>query len=233
MLDEKKSSIWFAVNLCLILFFSVPSVSSDTVLRGSIRNTSGQTVSGAEVFVYNSSDVRRTPDFVSSPSDEKGRFSVVLPEGTYWVLARLRSGNTQWGPLMPGDKHSGEPIEVNVGSGGADVQFVVADLKEAAGLFKKKRRDDFIEIRGRIVDQSGKPAPSEYVVANRGALFEAIPDYVSAWSDDDGAYVLYLPPGRYFIGTASRFPPGPSYRYSKEVVFNSDQKEIDVVIQRN
>lgn len=224
----------------LILFLSFvlliapsPAVSAETTsaLTGVVRDVAGNPVEGAEVFVYGSPQVKRTADFVSPPSNKNGQFSVVLPSGTYWAVARLRKGARPFGPLMPGDKHSGEPTEVTFSKAAGAVDFTVADLKEAAALSRKKMREDTVTIRGRILDRHALPVKQAYALANRIGAVAEIPDYLSSWVDDEGRYTLYLPRGRYLLGTAAAFPPGPPSGSSRELTVERDMTDVDLVIK--
>ena len=109
-----------------------------SVLKGSITDVRGRPVEGAMVFVYVNSDVRRSAEFISAPADAQGRYRMTVPAGTYWVVARLKK-TEGFGPLMPGDKHSGEPREVEllVGSD-READFVVADLRDAISMKKER-----------------------------------------------------------------------------------------------
>lgn len=195
------------IIICIVLCtpFAVYSLEK-TLFKGSVFDLRGNPVKGVEVFIYNSPDTRRPADFISARTDTEGRFSIMLTSGKYWAMARLRGGE-QYGPLMSGDRHSGEPIELElVGPGVFEQDFTVMDIREAAFLMKKIREDHF-EIKGVIYDKKGQPVGNAYVFANRGMEMKVLPDYISAWTDDKGRYTMYLPAGKYYVGYASAFPP--------------------------
>lgn len=200
------------------------------ILKGMVVNSGGKAVEGAEVFIYDSPNVRRSADFISAKTDKDGEYSVVLPEGKYWAVARFRKGGLRYGPLMPGDKHSGEPAEIEFSSGGHQMNFIVADLQETASMNKKKTGGDYIKIKGRIIDKNGLPVKMVYAIANKNKEFSAVPDYISTWTDDDGYYTLYLPRGEYYVGYASAFPPGKTYGFNREIVFTDSMTDSDIVI---
>ena len=202
-------------------------------LTGRIQDVAGKSVEGAEVYIYSSAQVRRTADFISAPSDTEGRYSIILPTGTYWCVARWRKGGARIGPLMPGDKHSGEPLEIEVSGGASLADFTVADLKEAAGLIKKKTREDYVKITGRILDRDGKPAQGTYVIASTTRSISEIPDYLSSWTDDAGRYTLYLPRGKYYFGASARFPPGSRAAFTREILLEGDKDDLDIILPKN
>ena len=226
----------YLVVLFLFLLPAVGLYSADTAagenatLTGRIQDVVGKPVEGAEVFIYSSTQVRRTADFISSPSDIAGRYTIILPTGTYWCVARWRKGGARFGPLMPGDKHSGEPTEIEVSRGSSLADFTVADLKEAAGLIKKKTREDYIKITGRILDRDGKPAQGVYAIASTTRSISEIPDYLSLWTDDTGRYTLYLPRGKYYFGASARFPPGPRAAFNREMLLEGDKDDLDIIL---
>jgi hypothetical protein len=107
---------------------------------------------------------------------------------------------------MPGDKHSGEPHEVDMTASGVDADFVVADIREL-GRKKRANATETLLLKGRVIDNRGTPVAQAFVFANRSKEIGELPDYLSAWTGDDGRYELYLPPGAlYFAGASHEFP---------------------------
>ena len=197
------------------------------IFKGTILNVKGYVVQGAEVFIYNSPDTRRPADFISARSDAEGGFSIMLPLGNYRAVARLRQGE-KYGPLMPGDKHSGEPVELELDRAGVFEQdFTVMDIIEASRLIKKTR-EDYFKIKGRIKDKKGAPVGNVYAFANRGMEMEGIPDYLSAWTDEKGRYTLYLPAGKYYIGYASEFPPNLQNKVLVEFKVEHEKEGLNI-----
>ena len=129
--------------IILLAFLAAGEVSAleKAVLTGQVFDIKGNTVEGAEIFVYGTFDTRRPADFISARTDDEGRFQMNLPLNTYWVVARTRQGE-KYGPLMPGDRHSGEPVEIELDHAGEFIQdFSVMDIIDAARLMKKIRED--------------------------------------------------------------------------------------------
>lgn len=106
--------------------------------------------------------------------------------------------------------------------------FIVADLKDARAL-KARDRQGPVRISGRIIDENGSPVINAYAVAQRSEKIDGIPDFLSAWVEPDGRYILYLQPGKYYIGSATAFPPD-QVRFLKEAVtLDSDRSDLDIV----
>lgn len=218
---------------CLLLFMVCFFCSLDALaaqqftLRGKVLDAAGQTVQGAEVFIYDTANTRRPADFITARTDRDGRYSIQLPEGRYWAVARVRQGE-KFGPLAAGAKHSGEPliIEDSV-DGTAEQDFVVADIREVA-KGQRNPSEDFIRVTGRVLDKDGKPVNSAYVVAAKAQSVGSLPDYVSAWTDESGGYTLYLPVGSYYLGAAREYPPGPALKLASRLTVQPSK--IDIAI---
>lgn len=227
----------FIMPLSLALLFisyfysSVTMAEEMSVLKGMIMDIREEPVEGAEVFIYNSQDVRRPADFISSKTDKSGNFQMELPPGRYWAVARVRSGE-EYGPLVPGDKHSGDPEEIELAPGEElKYDFIVVDIRETARL-KRKTREDYIKIKGRVMDKNKIPLAGIYIIANRDKKHSGIPEYISAWTDDTGYYTLYIPRGKYYIGYARSFPPDKDYRIYSEAVLDADEVDFDIIIDK-
>ena len=226
-----KTGTYSVFLLLLLIFYTTATVAEEqSVLRGRVLDIEEKPVEGAEIFIYNSPDVRRPADFMSTKTNKEGRFSVVLPVGKYWAIARLRTSEERYGPLMPGDKSSGNPVEIDsTPQSEIENDFTVVDIKEVPRL-QKKIREDYIKINGRILDKNGSPVKMVYAIANKNRVITEIPDYISAWTDDEGHYTLYLPRGKYYLGYDAVFPPGEKYNLNKEImVFESDKSDVDIM----
>lgn len=189
---------------CLVLT-GTASGSERAVLTGRVLDTKGVPVSGAEVYVYTSDDIRRPADYISPKTTSDGTYRLVLPPGTYYLVARWRRSGG-YGPLMPGDRHSGEPLELEVLPGERIAQdFIVMDAREAV----KKGKDDLqdvVHLKGCVHDRKGNPVRGIFLFATRNKRPEEIPPHVSRWVDRDGCYSLFLPPGEYRVGYSRVFP---------------------------
>jgi hypothetical protein len=200
------------------------------LLKAKASDIEGRPMEGAKLFLYDSPNVRRPAEFISSLSDRAGQVQIDLPPGKYWVVARFKSDG-KYGPLMPGDKHSGEPLEVDLTAGGVDADFVVADIREL-GQKKRASATDALRLKGRVVDTQGAPVAQAFVFANRSKEFSELPDFISAWTGDDGQYEVYLPPGAtYYVGVSRQFPLKNQEGFAKPVVVESGK--IDIAIDIN
>lgn len=213
------------------VFYPVNSSAAETsALKGRVTDIKGSPVEGAELFVYDSPRVRRPADFISPKTDKEGRFQIDLPAGKYWVVARVRSSG-EYGPLMPGDKHSGEPLDIELISGrAAEYDFIVSDIRETARQ-KQKIRQDYIKVTGRIVDEKGVPVRIAYAFAYKNRISPQFPDYISSWTDEEGNYTLYLSSGKYYIGAGRSFPPDRKRLSDVEIVLDADREGVNITVK--
>lgn len=225
------------ISFCLGILFFLAAVASaqeteNGVFSGRVMDVSRNPVAGVEVYVYGHSNIRRPADYISPPSDSTGEFRITLPPGHYWTVARLRKGRERYGPLLQGDKHSGAPLEIDIMPGEQlDEEFVVADLEETSQL-TVKFDTSFIKVEGLLQTPDGEPVANGYAYANREEAMKKIPDYVSAWTDSSGRYVLFLPEGTYYFAVARTFPPGPEPVSFQKVLIDSATKNINIVTEK-
>ncbi len=227
-----RSLMMLAVLFVSVLYCSLNALAGESArLSGKVTDVEGKPVEGAVLFIYDSAATRRQPDFVSPGTDKDGRFSISLPPGRYWAVARVRKDEKS-GPLISGGRHSGEPMEIEMSmNGDLERDFVVADIRDVARVTQKTRKD-VVVIRGRILDNEGKPVRMAYAIADKDEYFSGMPDFFSGWTDTEGSYALYLPRGKYFIGAAVSFPLHQGYSFDREVLIETDKDGLDIVIKQ-
>lgn len=160
-------------------------------------------LAGAYVNIYPDtiSNLLGPSQFISSPTDQEGRYSFELPAGTYYVVARKRMSGESTGPLAPGDFYSEhQRIVTSVPEGKVSVVDLPVVPMKAPMFFKKEvvERQTDTGIRGVLVDQAGKPVPGGFAMAYSDPQMQRLPDYASTLSDAEGRFSLYLPEGGSF-----------------------------------
>ena len=198
-------------------------------LAGKVTDVDGKPVEGSVISVYFDDNSRRKPDYMSLGTDKEGFYSVVLPPGKYWAVARFNS-DKRIGPLTPGGKYSGEPVEIEISATSESREdFIVADIKDVARMGTDTAQD-MVKLEGRIIDQEGKPVSMAYVFANKKKSKVEFPDYLSAWSDEKGRFFLYLPRGEYYVGASATFPLAHDDLNIKTMILDADQSNMEVVM---
>lgn len=214
--------------LCLLLPNPVSALEM-VVLSGRIMDIDAKPVAGAELFVYDSAVTRRPADFISARTGQDGRFSLTLPRQKVWAVARVRSSD-KFGPLLPGDRHSGEALILEPEDKGELQQdFTVVNIREAAQQ-KQKISAAYQNVTGRVLDQQGKPAGNAYVFAHPQKTVRGIPEHISAWTDESGIYTLYLSPGRHYLGASTVFPPPQGSSAGRELVVEPGKNAVAIDI---
>lgn len=140
-----------------------------------------------------------------------GSFRLDLAPGPYTLAVRRRRSGENFGALDPGDRVALAPAEVTAGRY-RDVGVLRLRPVDPERLRGTRRGSPESGTRagGRLVDGQGKPVAGLRVLAFRDARMAGKPLAVSAPSQADGAFVLYLPGGgTYFLGARSRLG-GPS-----------------------
>jgi len=153
---------------------------------------------GAFVNIYPDtiSNLLGPSQFISSPTDEAGRYNIALPPGTYYVVARKRMTGQSTGPLAPGDFYSEhQRIVTQVVAGKLSVVDLPVVAMKAPMFFKKAvvERETITGIRGRLVDRNGKSVPGGFAMAYADPTMQRPPDFASTLSDVDGHFTIYLP----------------------------------------
>ena len=209
----------------LLLSAFVPHAAEGALLRGRVLDIDGNPVAGVKLFVYDSENIRRPATFISPRTGADGTVSITVPPGTYRVVARIKKDES-YGPLMAGDKHSGEPAVVDLTTEAEQEQeFTVADIRDM-GRRRKAIAGESVRLSGRVLDSGGKPVANACVFAAATKDSSRIPEYISAWTGADGRYTLSVPVGgKYYVGSATRFPM-PAWRPSTEIVPSAGKTDV-------
>jgi len=198
-------------------------------LQGVVSTLSGEPVQNAEIYVYSSRNTRRPADFISPKSGNNGAYRLVLPRAAYWGVARIKKGE-RFGPLLPGDKHSGEPVKIDPDTEKTlTLDFTVADMQELAQR-REKGREDLIELSG-TVTANGKGVAGAYVFARVGRISATLPEFFSEWTDASGRYRMKLPAGSYFLGCDKDFPPSGKVTNFQEVALTTGKLPVAINLQ--
>lgn len=224
-------SIPFALIFCLTLLSAAFGYGAEETftLKGVVSTLAGEPVQDAEVYLYSSGNTRRPADFISSKSGRDGVYRLVLPRAAYWGVARIKKGE-RFGPLQPGDKHSGEPVKIEADAEkSVTLDFTVADMQELAQR-REKGREELVEISG-TVTSNGTGVAGAYVYARSGIISATLPDYFSGWTDSSGKYRLKLPAGSYFLGCDKSFPPAETSSNLHEIALTAGKLPVAIDLQ--
>ena len=219
------------VGLTTLLLFALPvSAQQSFILTGKITDVDGKPVAGAEISVFRGKNSKKPADFASNRTTDNGKYKVALPAGQYWAVAVLRKSGRRFGPLELGDKYSGEAVELEIGPDQQlEHDFTILDLRDAA-MQAQKKNENLVRLSGRVVDKFGKPVFLAYVMVDSAPKFKDFPKYISAWTGNDGEYLLFLPPGRHYLGAETGFPPDSAYILHSELLLEKDHEGFDLIL---
>ena len=227
----------FRIIICLLSFVlfgasPCPAEAEDVELRGQVIDILAQPVAGAEVYLYDSKQVKRPADFISQKTETDGTYRLTVPAGVYWAVAIMRQSGSSFGPLQVGDKHSGEPLILDLKNKKIEeIDFTVMDLRDAV-RHSRKRSEELFEIQGRILDIDEKPVAMAYVLADiRSKPATEIPQYLSAWTDIEGKYTMFLPAGAFYLGPSTLMPPSPKEELLHFIEVAGDMQGVDLVLR--
>ncbi|MCM2265926.1 MAG: DUF4198 domain-containing protein [Desulfuromonadales bacterium] len=181
----------------------------------------GKPVAGAIATVYTdlNSQFKGFGLGMAAPTDDKGRFEVPLPPGTYYLVVRMRKGGALAGPMRAGDLFGYLPQNPLVikEKQVARVQVPLIEVPEkvekfAATLFGNT------SISGKIVDRAGKPVAGVHAILYADMMMLSRPAYVSQPSDAQGNFVVSFPDGgTYYLSARSTLggTPTPGELYGR------------------
>jgi hypothetical protein len=142
---------------------------------------------------------RRVPDMVGR-ADAKGKFSIRLLPGWYYMGAMIRARGKGPGPPRKGEKfyfiknNRGRLRAMAVKAGALTKAGRVEGLKP--GAFKEFSK--FMTIEGQVLDPNGKPVAGALILLKDKSSAPR-PQYIAPPSAKDGTFVIKVPPGSYYL----------------------------------
>lgn len=207
----------------LILLWASTAVADENVtgrISGAwIPRTIGP-ISGGLIYAFNTNSgpppkrkqARRVPDGLVKTDDE-GKFSLELPEGTYYLSA-LKKFDEAPGPPQDGDLHGlsrdkkGKPIVYTVKRG---ITTDIGILRHATA-FKSptiKLTKGMTAITGTLKASDGAPLADAVVQVYTNQEIQGKPVYVSQKTGKDGRYIVQIEQeGTYFVAIRAGYGGG-------------------------
>lgn len=233
--------------LLLFLIGCIRSIPHDQplgLLKGVVTNPAGKPAEDAQVYVYKWSfdeesiegiirdeigdgateskdygDYRGPADFKSAKTGVAGKYQVVVPPGTYCLVARRRyDRKINQGPLNPQDFSSlvSEPIKVEPEKTIRLSLKLIDTLRDADFFDRYLIRTYRTGFSGRVLSSVGRPVSGVFVTANEGKTkISQRSDFISFPTDSEGSYTLYVYyEGVYHLGIKRRIL-GPYLAFHK------------------
>jgi hypothetical protein len=151
-----------------------------------------------KTYIYIYKDFKggfRGPAFLVYPSFD-GNFSINLPPGKYYIIARKRTKGGMYGPIEEGDLFNfyyGNPVEVKKGI----MNYV--EIECVKRLSQLESDEGYPILSGVIKDKNGKPVSGLFVMLYSSKEMQGKPLYISSRSNTNGEFSIKTPPGKYFV----------------------------------
>ncbi|MBI5191468.1 MAG: carboxypeptidase regulatory-like domain-containing protein [Nitrospirae bacterium] len=188
----------------------VPVDSSNSGIKGQVLFENKGAAEGVFVYAYDSpyNDMRVPTKLISDAAGEDGSYTLHLPPGKYWIVARKRVSGDPRGYLVKGDyegKYHANPVVVRPGQF-APVNLSVEKLEGAFLLAPYNPDSGKMGIAGTVYTEDGKPASGAYVMLYKDKEIVGQPILLSRATGDDGAYEIYLTePGTYYVAARLKY----------------------------
>ena len=249
---KKRFTIYLLATALIVFFGCAQQQTSDSKDKKKVLATvKGRVTTPLEkalIYVYKAGmDLKGPPLQTIEASELEGEFSLQLPAGDYFFVARKRVNDEAIGPVIPGDYKSEiiGPIKIT------ESKEIVIDL-----IALRKMGDEKANIASKVVsntsfagvitDSSGDPIEGIRVHVYDHIQMSERPKFVSEKTGPDGKYRIFLPEGgTYYICARDRFggPPkvGDLYgRYDKGTIdptsimlkTNEQLTEVDITAHK-
>jgi len=199
-----------------------PAAAKTGTINGQLLTTGGEPLAGGMVYFFNTTigpppnheKYWRVPD-VKKRLDNEGRFSIVLPEGKYYISATKKFTGKEIGPPREGDYYF-----ISTDENGIPVAYSVKNNEQinlgkiAGALPFKSDTANFGKgisaIEGVVLDKGGNPVSGVFVVAFVSATMSRRPLFISDPTGKDGSFILRVhDSGAYFLKVRSMYGGGP------------------------
>jgi hypothetical protein len=167
-----------------------------TSLQGVVHQ-GGKPVGGAAVQIFlDAARYFRGPGYASAMTDGEGRFTIDLPPGRYYVVARHRKTAARVGPLNVGDLYGyypDNPVYLEEG--------VSATLELPLLTVEKEPSEALMEatvgsvLRGRVTDPGGAPVEGVFACLYTSPEPMGRPAFASEATDGRGRFQIRVTEG--------------------------------------
>jgi hypothetical protein len=212
------------ISFLVVFVLTIGNVSAQEQttgqLSGKLLTTGGAPMNGGLVYIFftagpvpDPDKYWRVPDFLAEMND-KGEFSIELPEGDYYLGAiKRKSGKTGNGPPEVGDyfykgiDKQGTPIVFVVKKG---ENHTIGSLSEAMPFKGPVAGNKISAIEGRVIGSDGKPVEGALVFAFLSESMIGRPNFASNSTGKDGKYLLRVHEGgNYYLRARDIYGGGP------------------------
>ena len=188
---------------------------SGAQVSGVLTDQAGSPVADAHVYAYrdDKAGTLGPADAMSEPTGADGAYTLILPVGTYTLVARRRLSGSISGPLRNGDLSGQVSKPLRAGPDGVtDLDIMLRVFRQGTEGDPKRILTTHTRITGTVTDADGRPLAGAHVFAYRGVFRADPPDYLAPPTGRAGRFEISLPGGgSYTVGarTGLRGKPRP------------------------
>lgn len=196
----KRTTILILFLLSGLLFLAGCTGDTGTGLEGTLL-FEGKPISGASVEIYLKSEKdQSTLPFMTTSTNEQGGYQVNLPDGRYFVIAKMRQILNDGRIRMLMAECPANPIEVTTGQRNIPA-FTLREMGRDGALVALPETG----ARGRLLSSGQPVAGGTVYVYTEDASGLMGPSYgESVQSDAKGRFQIDLPAGRFFFAARKR-----------------------------
>lgn len=201
--------------LLLFLLVTISCNKSETTnQKTTIAGSVFKPIPQANIYVYKEGMDMKGPAFADVVADSNGNFSIQLPPGKYFLVARIRKSGETAGPVEVGDLKSEVigPITIKGEEGTIKTDIKVFEKKgEAKDIaINSLTKENRTVISGYIFDAEGRPVQNARVHVYDHVQMSERPKFVSNPTGPDGKYIVTLPKGgTYYLAARDKFGGPP------------------------
>jgi len=192
------------------------AADKDSATLKGVATWRGRGLEGVQVKLYldEESAFRGAAFAAAPPTDASGAFSFeMLPQSSYYVVARRRGAGEGPGPLAEGDFYGyfvDNPVQVRAGAA-VEIALELVSKSRDVGNADGRPRPTGTRIAGRILDAGGGVVRGVYAFAyEEKVMAHKKPAFISQEVDEKGRYVINLSRGgTFYVGARSAYGDSP------------------------
>ncbi|PLX43120.1 MAG: hypothetical protein C0608_00235 [Deltaproteobacteria bacterium] len=188
---------WTAVGLYLVEAKTEEETPSPSAKLSGELTFKGDPVERAYLYAYNSAEGGfRGPAYMLQPVG-KGSFSLRLPPGEYFLVARKRARGGAYGPMDTGDLFNFYPLNPVEIKAGAELKVKILLVERLSQL--EVEENSYRGLKVKVLSSGGKPLSDHYVLAYTSSARSGPPAATGGPTDERGEAFINVPPNAIYL----------------------------------
>ena len=178
----------------------------------------------------------RVPDLIS-PVDIEGKFSIDIPDGTYYLTAAYKNPEDEMGPPKAKELHyfhgdaTWNPLPIVVKSGVRLNMGVLVPFLWTPNTIQRDK--DVTSIEGVVADLEGKPLEGALVFGYLSTAITGRPVFISEKTDKNGKYQLRVHDGGTFYLKVRSVYGGGAPEAGESLNITDEFKPVAVTLRKH